>query len=838
MESDRPERRRLRRWIIIASIVLVALCGAELGISKFLGYKLRETISERLDAELKIEGLWYVPPLSVHVSSAALYREEERLLKIGPSEIKLARIPLPGRPVIIDSVALDRPIVELTRDKEGFIGGPGFVKERVHKTHRPASKLSEILRLRHLKLNGGQVTYTDQRAIQPLPLTWGDINIDVALARKSADNYGFTLGAQTARAAELKLTGAINVDSFVLVVVDLVLKLDAEPVGDQSPLPEPIQRAIRKFEINGKVALSGRAIVPLKNPQDSEYSALVSLEEGKARLPEAGLALDRAFAKILIQQSRGPIATDAVSTAAATQAAATTTTAPADRGIIVTVKEFDGVAAGARITLNGGRIVLDPRANHWTLGDVSGHLRMRRTTRPPDPTRQRLFARYAPEGHVDFTLTGQGPIHSTPSALRVSTEYHVLAYPRETSIQLPNFPRRLEAIGGSIRIENDIISVENIAATYGHDQFRVRTARLLLQGLPKQTRLEEIAAVAQLNDPAVEYSPAVMKYLSIARPNGNYALAGWVHVDRTQSTTRPTYNFQLSSDHGGLTLSKGKLPLKNIHTDIFATSERIRMPTFEADALDGRLTASADVYIAETAKYQGQYNLRDGRLERLEAVREALGQKPQRIGGALFTNGTFSGSFRKGEPPLAGLKGQGAMEVIRGDFFRLPVLNNLLTSARFGQSIGTAGELATAYTIDNQTITLRNCAINSPLVGIQGSGKIGFGGELDLTAIVAPLADWRDKLRETKIPFVSNVAGEVVGNVQKLLNTATKNLLYQFRIDGRLNDPKVRPIPAPVLTNTAAFVFGRMVQGVRDGELLGTLRSAGEPAANEQPVQQ
>jgi hypothetical protein len=842
VEPDLPERRRLRRWIIIAVILLLALCGAELGISKFLDYKLRDTISDRLDAQLTIEGLWYVPPLSVHISGATLHREEERLLSIGPSEIKLAQIPLPGRPVVIDSVAVDQPIVELTRDKDGFIGGPGFVKERAHKTHRPPKKLSEMLRLRHFQLSGGRVTYTDQRAAKPLPMTWGDINIDIALARKSAENYGFKLGAQTAQAAELKLTGAINVDTFVLEVVDLALKLNAEPVNDQSPLPEPIQRAIQKFEINGKVVLSGRAILPLQNPQDSEYSALISLDEGKARLPDAGFALDRASAKIQVEQVKGPLAANVISTAttqpvttqtiAATHPAATTTTAPApaDHAIIVTVKSFDGFAAGTRVTVDRGQLVLDPRSNHWTLGDMSGHLKMRRTTRPPDPTRQRLFARYAPEGHIDFTVTGQGPIHSTPSALKTSTEYHVLAYPQESSIQLPNFPQRIEAIGGSIRFENDVISIENLAAKYGHDEFRIRTARLPLEGLRKQTRIDEIAAVAQINDPAVEYSPAVMKYLTVARPSGNYAVAGWIHVDRTQPTTRSTYNLQISSDQGGLVLSKSKLPLKNIHTDIFATSERIRIPTFEANTLDGRLIGNADVRIADTSTYEGQYNLRDGRLEHLEEVREALGQKPQHISGSLFTNGTFSGSFRKGEPPLAGLKGNGTLEVIRGDFFRLPVLSKLLTSARVGQSIGTVGELATAYAIDNQAINLTNCAINSPLVGIQGSGKITFTGDLDLTAIVAPLADWRDKMRETKIPFVSNVVGEVVGNVQKLLNSATKNLLYQFRIDGKISDPRVRPIPAPVLTNTAAFVFGRMVQGVRDGELLGTVRSAAEPA--------
>jgi hypothetical protein len=834
VETELPRRSRLRRWIIIAVVMLIALCGAELGISKFLDYKLRQTIAGHLDAELKIEGLWYVPPLSVYVSGATLHRDEERLLKIGPSEIKLAGIPLPRHPVVIENITIDQPIIELTRDKDGHLGGPGFVKERARKSRRPPTKLSEMLRLRHFQLTGGEITYIDQRAQSPLPLTWGDINIDVALAQKSAGQYSFTLGAKTAQAAELKLAGAINVDTFVLDLIDMALKVDAEPVNEKSPLPAPVQRFIRKFEINGKVALNGRATIPLRNIDDAQYSGEISLDDGTARLPEAGLALDRAFVKLQVEQTRGLIA----ATSPSTRTAATTTTAPGRPPVLITIKAFNALAAGALIKLDRGEINLDPAGNHWTLGNVSGHIMMRQTNRPPDPLRQRLFARYAPAGHVDFTVTGQGPIRSNPPALKRSMEYHVIAYPHEVSMQLADFPHRVEGIGGCVRIENDIISLENIAALYGRDEYRIRSARLPMQGLPEQVRVEEIAVVAQINDPAIEYPADAMKYFDIARPNGPFAVAGRFHLDRAQAKPRSDYNFQISSDHGGMTLSKWKTPLKNIHADIFVTQARIRMPALEAEALDGRLVGSADVRIAETITYQGNYNLRGARLERLEETREALGQKRESISGNLFTDGTFSGSYQKGQPPLAGLKAQGAMEVIRGDFFRLPVLSSLLNTAHFGQSIGTVGELATSYSIANQAIILNNCAINSPLVGIQGNGKITFDGGLDLIAIVVPLADWRDKVRETKIPFVSNVVGEVVGNVQKLMNTTTKNLLYQFRIEGKLNDPKVRPIPAPVLSNTAAFVFGKMVAGVRDGDLLRTLRSAGATAPSSQAAPQ
>ena len=78
--------------------------------------------------------------------------------------------------------------------------------------------------------------------------------------------------------------------------------------------------------------------------------------------------------------------------------------------------------------------------------------------------------------------------------------------------------------------------------------------------------------------------------------------------------------------------------------------------------------------------------------------------------------------------------------------------------------------------------------------------------------VAAPLADWRDKLMETKIPIFSDVAGVVAGGLQKLLNSATGALLYEFRIEGTVKQPSVTTVPTPALTDAAAYVFGRMLE--------------------------
>ena len=62
-----------------------------------------------------------------------------------------------------------------------------------------------------------------------------------------------------------------------------------------------------------------------------------------------------------------------------------------------------------------------------------------------------------------------------------------------------------------------------------------------------------------------------------------------------------------------------------------------------------------------------------------------------------------------------------------------------------------------------------------------------------------------------------DVAGEVAGAVQKLLNSATGTLLYEFRVTGNVRDKlEIVTVPTPALTDTAAMVFGRMLHPRKD----------------------
>jgi hypothetical protein len=160
---------------------------------------------------------------------------------------------------------------------------------------------------------------------------------------------------------------------------------------------------------------------------------------------------------------------------------------------------------------------------------------------------------------------------------------------------------------------------------------------------------------------------------------------------------------------------------------------------------------------------------------------------------------------------------------------QVPVLKNLAQNVKDQKDGPGTGDAAARFTIGDGKIQLSDAAVNASVLGFQGGGTVGMDGALALDVVAAPLADWRDKLKQTRVPIVSDVASELAGAVQKLLNTATGTLLYQFRVEGTVQDVKVTTVPAPVLTDTAAFVFGRMLAPPKkDQRPLDWLRRSGE----------
>jgi hypothetical protein len=305
------------------------------------------------------------------------------------------------------------------------------------------------------------------------------------------------------------------------------------------------------------------------------------------------------------------------------------------------------------------------------------------------------------------------------------------------------------------------------------------------------------------------------KYFNVLNPDGVFLFAGSWTLDKRGVESKSDFDLIVSSDRGAFDLTSYHIPLTKIRVDATITPAGVQLHGLEAELLTGRATLTGQWSKAsETGgNFEGDLTMNTVDLGKLAEVSD--NPPDVRIKGHLFGQASFSGTTNSEGVRLdwtKALRAGGEMEIIEGDFFKLPVLREIFERIRPLRQAATVGDAAAVFDIMDQKVLLRDAAVNAPALGLQGGGRIGLDGTIDAGVVAAPLADWREKLKETKIPIVSDVAGEVAGAVQKLLNTATGTLLYQFRVTGNLHERvEVAPVAAPILTETAATVFGRML---------------------------
>ena len=328
--------------------------------------------------------------------------------------------------------------------------------------------------------------------------------------------------------------------------------------------------------------------------------------------------------------------------------------------------------------------------------------------------------------------------------------------------------------------------------------------------------------------PAPRYTPAIDEVVDMLRPNGVFLLAGSITLDQSVGPQNTAYDLILSSDTASLTLTDRRIPLRRLRGDVTLTSAGAQAHGVEADLFGGVVTLTGQwVHKSDAPDYlDGDLTIRDVDLNRMHELPDV--PPDLTLKGNLFMEATFSckpGVDASASEWANALVAKGQLEIINGDFFKLPVFKQIFEHVRGLKQAATAGDAAAVFDVANSQILLRSAAVNAPILGLQGAGKVGFDGTLDVNVVAAPLADWRDKLKETNIPLVSNIAGTIAGGLQKLINSATGTFLYQFRAVGNVHGKvDIRAVPTPVLTDTTALVFGRMLTAAKGSRPLDLFR--------------
>jgi hypothetical protein len=816
----RPRQRRGRRWLFVLAILLVPLFIAYGFVCKYLERRLEHAVAQRLDAELRIDGLLYFPPYGVRLRSAHLVRKNNVILNLGRVNLKLAQSPFGGGPIVIENFDVTNPVIRIIRTREGLQGGPGFVKEEVKQEPVPQKKVSDLLRLRKFKITDGQVIYDDDTSPYARDVTWRDIDVEINTAQNGPALYTYELTFGNAPLVRASARGSFDVDSLVLALDPLHVNVHIDPKQTESPLPGALQKLLADHAVAGNLSIEGKGLVPFKELGKSTYDGAIELAGGTVRLPKWDTHFDEASIKLRLAASP--------SNTPATGPTSRPTNAPALNVAIDSIRVGSG---GATLAVTGGTLGIDPAAGTWTLRELAGNLAAAQGASAKAGAIRDAIERMKLAGTVDFTAAADGPLKPDGSRRLVeSIRHEVLLYPRGVVVQPKDWPEPLREVGGgAVRITGGEAVVEELSALYGQDHWLLNAARVPLEGLKEHVQIRDVDGSIDFHAPSPEYPKALRATVRALAPTGEFAVTGELDVDpAAEPGKRAKYDLVVSSDTGQFALTPKRIPLTNIRGKALVRRDAIGtvdIRSFDADSLGGTVSAKATFITTKPRSYAGEASLRDVKLEQLAAFFAMPEEKKHRLVGRAFANVELSGETEK-QTALDSLRGRARVEVFDGDFFEIPVLSSISKTVTGGrhEDLGTVEEAALLFTIQHRTIRLHEAALSAPLVGVQGGGEIGFDGKLDLNLVAAPLADWRDKLKQTNVPVVSDVTGEVAGAIQRLLNTATRGLLYEFKVVGDVKNPETKLIPAPVLNNARAAVFGAMLGKSKDKHLIDSLK--------------
>jgi hypothetical protein len=369
---------------------------------------------------------------------------------------------------------------------------------------------------------------------------------------------------------------------------------------------------------------------------------------------------------------------------------------------------------------------------------------------------------------------------------------------------------------------------KDIHARYGQDDIKLVFARILPD---HPATLVNLLGEINFHAPSPPYPPPLAKIVPRLNPTGVYRIIGNTTLDKPLTKTDLT----VSADDATVAPTPKEIPFEHVHGELHIDEKRMELRNVAATLAGGEVTLKGTIDTPRPHAYSLEATAQKVNLEQLAPVLLASAKEQGRLRGDVYGKATIKGSGRVGEKSALELMTvDGELESHESDLWQGNVVSGVVQRVKVSRDSLSTGEAAAIFSIKDRVIELKNAAINSPLLGLQGSGTVSFDKLLDLNVVAAPLGDWKMNLKKLKIPIVSDVTGEIAGAVQRLLTAATSALLYQFHVTGEMKKPTITPVPVPVLTETAAAIFGKMTKEQKDHSLIESIRDKKDEKASTQ----
>jgi hypothetical protein len=763
--------KRAIRWSIAVLIVLAGLwLVLPMVLAPILRSKLNTLVNSHLNAELRIGSLRYSFPYGVRARDVHLISnsDQNELFSADRVDLSLVQLPIRKGPLLIQRIDLKNPAIHIIQNSDGSLAGKNML--RPHPEEQPTSqKISDILQLRRFSISGGQIRYED--AAHAAPMVWQNLAADIHLKPTSGSQYSWDFTAVSAPAAKISSNGTIDVDQAVLDISKLNIVAEVDHDKGNSALPSQVQKFLKTLGAAGTADFRVSAHVPLKDLPAAQIQASLDLKDLHADLDGSPVSGDVQFT--VDKQANNP-------------------------QVRLEIPKLAVKTDAGNVNVRHLTAEVDSRRGAWRVSDFTIE------AQPPN---------HSGSGGVTRII---GSMVGTGKAIQ---QYDLLMTLDDLSLTPHGLELPIEHINGTIHASNGAIVADRISATFGDDRFRVQTATIPLEHLTDKIQFRDLYVSISFHQPSPHYPGDLRRLIAQLNPAGSYD----IHGNYTFTFHGPDEsNLTLISNDAALAIGPKRIPITNLQSEILLTSDQAQIHKFSGDLFGGTISGSGNVGVNKPNPFQANVTLHNVDLQKAAVNFIVPDSGPQKLSGiadaALNGTGTVD--------DLNSINGHGEVKVTDGQLWQIKLLDGMVSRTKIARNALTPGDAAAVFDVADKQVQISAAAINSPALGFQGNGTVGFDGQLDLNVIVAPLGDWQAQMKKTGIPIISGIASNLAGGIQKFLASATSNLLYQFHVTGSASEPKVEAVPAPFLSDHSAEIFANMMKKKQD--LLETIRQMRE----------
>lgn len=279
--------------VMIGVVVLgtLAFMNGWFGTDRWVAQRVVNIANTYFVPEMAFGDFEYDAPYGVTLTDVTMTAPDgTEVVSISSLVVRLAQPPTPFGPIVIESIELDTPELDLIRDTvaEGFAlkGLIPFVEAiATEPDQQPEDqKLSDVLQLNRLSITNGRVLFDDGSGT-PMVFTGLTMGMDIEPRPDDAGIVWHSLKTEAgAPASKLTLEGKVNMDSLVADIASLTLDLDlSDPSGAQA-LPSQLQAILASAEARGTLNVFVSGTFNAQEPLSSELTALVRLDDVFATL--------------------------------------------------------------------------------------------------------------------------------------------------------------------------------------------------------------------------------------------------------------------------------------------------------------------------------------------------------------------------------------------------------------------------------------------------------------------------------------------------------------------------------------------------------------------------